>query len=231
MFSRSFMKSTIIIKNNRLSLLSRKSSTNRPSLSDLAKNALVCTDNDGYIMKSPYEPISIRPELTVDQYVFKNLVKWQNHVAIVCGTTGRKYTYAKLRDHCAALAIRLRRDLKLEKNDIVAICLPNVPEYPIAWLGSSEASLITTTVNPMYNSEEISRQFISSQPKAVFCLINNVDVVKKACEIAKQSNTKIIAIKSELNQTFRTDMINFTELINPKGTQYWYTIYSFGEFI
>lgn len=208
-----------IIRNNRLGFLSRQSSTSRPSLSELTKNALVCTENDGYTMKSPFEPISL-PELTVDQYVFKNLVKWQNHVAIVCGTTGRKYTYAKLRDHCAALAIRLRRDLKLKKNDIVAICLPNVPEYPIAWLGSSEASLITTTVNPMYNSEEISRQFISSQPKAVFCLINNVDEVKNACVIAKQHNIKIIAIKSERNQTFRADMINFSELINPKGTQH-----------
>lgn len=226
MFSKSLMRSAII-RNNRLGLLWRQSSKGRPSLSDLTKSALVYKENDGYTMKSPYEPISL-PDLTVDQYVFKNHVKWQNHVAIVCGTTGRKYTYAKLRDHCAALAIRLRRNLKLEKNDIVAICLPNIPEYPIAWLGSTEASLITTTVNPMFNSEEMSCQFISSRPKAVFCLINNVDVVKKACDIAKQPNIKIIAIKSELNQTFRNDMINFTELINPKGTQH--RNISFSEF-
>lgn len=102
------------------------SSTKRPSISELAKKSIVYSDIDGYVVKSPYEPISI-PELTLDQYIWKNMPKWQNHIAIACGVTGRKYTYAKLRDHCSALAIRLRRNLKLQENDIIAICLPNVP--------------------------------------------------------------------------------------------------------
>lgn len=96
------------------------------SLSELGKKSVVFSETDGYIVKSPYEPISI-PELTIDQYVWKNMPKWQNHIAIACGVTGRRYTYAKLRDHCAALAIRLRNHLKLNKNDMVGICLPNVP--------------------------------------------------------------------------------------------------------
>lgn len=98
----------------------------RSSFSELAKKSLVYNEKDGYVMKSPYETISI-PDLTIDQYVWKNMPKWQNHIAIQCGSTGRKYKYAKLRDHCAALAIRLRNNIKLEKNDIVGICLPNVP--------------------------------------------------------------------------------------------------------
>lgn len=77
-------------------------------------------------MKSPYGPVSI-PDMTIDQYVWQNINLNFTHVAIQCGTTGRKFTYAKLRDHCAALAIRLRRDLKLQKNDVISICLPNVP--------------------------------------------------------------------------------------------------------
>lgn len=81
---------------------------------------------DGYVWNSPYEKISL-PDMTIDQYVWKNVAKWKNHVAIVCGVTGRKYTYGKLRDHCAALAIYLREKFGLEQNDIVAICLPNVP--------------------------------------------------------------------------------------------------------
>lgn len=102
------------------------SSTEQLSLSELGKKSLTFTENDGYIMRSPYEPIAI-PDFTVDQYVWKNLPKWRNHIAMCCGISGRKYTYAKLRDHSAALAIRLRNDLKLCKSDIVAICLPNIP--------------------------------------------------------------------------------------------------------
>lgn len=104
----------------------RFSTIEQSSLSELGKKSIEFTENDGYVMKSPFEPISI-PDFTVDQYVWKNMPKWQNHIAIECGITGRKYTYARLRDRCAALAIRLRNNLALEKNDIVAICLPNVP--------------------------------------------------------------------------------------------------------
>lgn len=84
-------------------------------------------------------------------------------------------------------------------------------------MGSSEASLVVTTVNPWYTSEEISRQLISSRPKAVFCLVDNFDVVKRACTHANLPDTKVIAIKSELSHSFRSDMISFTELMNPRG--------------
>lgn len=84
------------------------------------------TPEDGFVWNSPYEPISL-PDMTVDQYVWKNMVKWPNKVAMVCSVTGRKYTYAKMRDNCAALAIRLRTEFGLKQGDVVAICLPNTP--------------------------------------------------------------------------------------------------------
>lgn len=107
-------------------LLRRFVSNEKRPLSELSEKALAFSENDGYIMKSPYGSVTI-PDMTIDQYVWKDMPKWQNHIAIECGHTGRKYTYAKLRDHCAALAIRLRTKLMLRKGDIVSICLPNVP--------------------------------------------------------------------------------------------------------
>ncbi len=69
--------------------------------------------------------------------------------------TGRKYTYSKLRDHSAALAVRLQKKLNLKRGDVIGICLPNIPEYPIALLGSAEAGLITTTINPIYTAGDL----------------------------------------------------------------------------
>lgn len=68
----------------------------------------------------------------------------------VCGITDRSYTYAQLRDHSAAFAVRLQQKLHLGHKDVLAVCLPNVPEYPIAILGAMEAGLQVTTVNPVY---------------------------------------------------------------------------------
>lgn len=68
----------------------------------------------------------------------------------VCGVTDRKFTYAELRDHSAAFAVRLQSQFRFKQNDVVAVCLPNIPEFPIATLGAAEAGLIVTTVNPIY---------------------------------------------------------------------------------
>lgn len=87
----------------------------------------------------------------------------------------------------------------------------------IAWLGSTEAGLVVTTINPWYTSEEISRQLIGSEPKAIFSLVDNIDVVKQACVLAKLPDAKVIAIKNELSHSYQSDVINFTELMNPKG--------------
>lgn len=55
-----------------------------------------------------------------------------------------------MRDKCAALATRLQTVFRCEHNDVVAVCLPNIPEFPIATLAVTEAGLIITTVNPSY---------------------------------------------------------------------------------
>lgn len=111
----------------------RHSSVSLGAVSEIAKNIFNHREHsqqDGYVWHSPYEPISM-PDMTVDQYVWKNVAKWPNKVAIVCAVTGRKYTYAKMRDHCAAFAIRMRTSLGLKQNDVLAICLPNVPGKPV----------------------------------------------------------------------------------------------------
>lgn len=69
--------------------------------------------------------------------------------------TGRQYTYAQMRDSSAALALRLQTEFNLKQNDVIAICLPNTPEFPIAILGAIEAGLRVTTVNPIYTAGEI----------------------------------------------------------------------------
>jgi acyl-CoA synthetase (AMP-forming)/AMP-acid ligase II len=57
-----------------------------------------------------------------------------------------------MRDNSAALAVRLQTKFKLNFKDCIAVCLPNIPEFPIAVLGAIEAGLLVTTVNPIYTA-------------------------------------------------------------------------------
>lgn len=54
------------------------SSTSYPNINNFRTH----TPEDGFVLNSVYEPITL-PDLTVDQYVWKNISKWQNKVAIV----------------------------------------------------------------------------------------------------------------------------------------------------
>lgn len=107
------------------------------------------TVDGGFAWTSRYGQIDAS-DLSLDEYVWKNVAKWQDKVAIVCGITGRKYSYGRLRDHCAAVAYRLRNDFNLKTGDVVAISMTNIPEYAIVALGALEAGLTLTTINPAY---------------------------------------------------------------------------------
>lgn len=106
---------------------------------------------EGFVWTSRYGQ-TVMQHMTVDEYIWKNLDQWHSKIAIICGITGRKYSYGKLRDHCAALAYRLREDFNLSPGDVVAISMTNVPEYAIVVLGAMEAGLTITTINPSYSS-------------------------------------------------------------------------------
>lgn len=90
-------------------------------------------------------------------------------------------------------------------------------EYPIALLGSIESGVAVTTVNPSYTADEMSRQFVDSQPKVIFCTSDNVDVLKRACGLAKLVGTKVVVLKTDANASVPMATIDFKELIDISG--------------
>ncbi|XP_055387011.1 uncharacterized protein LOC129613518 isoform X2 [Condylostylus longicornis] len=101
----------------------------------------------------------------------------------------------------------------------MAICLPNVPEYPIAVLGAHEAGLLTSLMNPMYNADEIARQLIMCNTKLIICTPSNYQEIKKACEIGKK-NIPIVCIPFLKEQNNPEGAVNFFEIINSKNFEY-----------
>lgn len=179
---------------------------------------VVYSEAEGYIRQSPFDPVE-PVNLTVDKYVWRDFKKFEKDTAAVCIVSGRQYTYAQLRDNSAAFALRLQTKFKLGQGDTIAICLPNLPEYPIATLGAIEAGLTVTTVNPIYTAEEISRQLQLSDSKFVVTTSLGYGVMKEACELA-QKNLPIAVIRSQSNEKLPTGAIDFFELISTQGVDY-----------
>lgn len=46
-------------------------------------NCFTHTEEEGFVRQSAYDPIVV-PEMSIDQYVWRNLDKWQDKCAVVC---------------------------------------------------------------------------------------------------------------------------------------------------
>ncbi len=82
---------------------------------------------------------------------------------------GTKLTYVQLE----ALANRFARALTrlgVGRGDRVSICLPNVPQFPIAFYGVLKAGAIAVPTNPLYTERELEHQLSDAGAKVAITL-------------------------------------------------------------
>ncbi|EDW75348.2 uncharacterized protein Dwil_GK19734 [Drosophila willistoni] len=187
------------------------------SISDTDK-FLHYNSEDGYYKTSPYDPI-VAQNLPLHEYVWRDFKKWENNTAAVCVITDRQYTFAQLRDASAALAVRLQTKFKLFKPDVLAVCLPNLPEYPIAALGAIEAGLTVTTVNPIYTPDEIARQLTFSGAKFLIGTAQGYGTLREACQLAGKQ-LPIAVIRTTAGEPLPEGAIDFYQLISTENIRY-----------
>lgn len=78
-------------------------------------------------------------------------------------------TYAQTKDAADRVANFLAAS-GIQKGDRVAIFLPNLPHYPIAYFGILKAGAVCVTCNPLYTPTELNFQLKDAGAKAVFCM-------------------------------------------------------------
>ena len=67
----------------------------------------------------------------------------------VCGLTGRQYTYEMAHNMSKKFGSALLR-MGAKKGDVLGMVVPNIPEFPIAFLGAAGVGITLTTMNPTY---------------------------------------------------------------------------------
>jgi long-chain acyl-CoA synthetase len=82
---------------------------------------------------------------------------------------GTKISYAQLEVFVNRFAVALVR-LGIQKGDRVAIALPNIPQYPIAFYGAMKAGAVVVPTNPLYTEREMQHQLADSDARAVVML-------------------------------------------------------------
>lgn len=101
--------------------------------------------------------------------------------ALVDGPSGRQITYAQLPVMVRRFATGLA-ERGFGKGDVLAIFMPNVPEYGIAFLGTAYLGGVNTTVNSLYSTDDLIHQFKDSGARFLLTVPDFLDRALPAAE-------------------------------------------------
>jgi long-chain acyl-CoA synthetase len=90
---------------------------------------------------------------------------------------GTRLSYAQLAHHAHRFASALQ-DLDVKKGDRVAIALPNIPQYPMAFYGALMAGAVLVPTNPLYTEREMQHQLADSGARLLVMLDTFYPVVR-----------------------------------------------------
>ncbi len=141
------------------------------------------------VIRSPYPDVPI-PDVSLHELVLADAAERGDRPALIDGPSGRVLTYGQLaaavRRTAAGLAARGFR-----KGDVLAIYLPNVPEYAVAFYGVATAGGVTTTVNPLYTAQELASQLNDSRARF---LLTAPPLLGRAGEAAGRSSVEEVFV-------------------------------------
>jgi long-chain acyl-CoA synthetase len=107
------------------------------------------------------------PEKPLSWIVDTAAQRYPNQVAFIY--FGKRITYAQFSNLTKRFAIELQR-LGVQKGERVAIALPNIPQFPIAFFGILRAGAIAVPTNPLYTEHEMQHQLADSGAKVLIVL-------------------------------------------------------------
>ena len=121
---------------------------------------------------------------------------------------GKTLTYAEVGKLVEDFASYLQNVLKLPRGERVAIMLPNLLQYPIAFFGILQAGLVAVNTNPLYTPRELEHQLKDSGATTIIVLENFANTLELVLP-RMQIKHVIVASVGEMFGFFKGSLINF----------------------
>ena len=146
-------------------------------------------------------PKTIRyPAVSLQGILQKTAKNYPANVAVVY--VGKETSYAELDLLSNQFAHALAK-LGVAKGDRVALFLPNVPQFIIAYFGILKAGAVVTTISPLHRMREVEHQLSDSEVETIIALNSLYAVVDNAW--AKTKLKKVIV--TSLDEASETAII------------------------
>jgi len=122
---------------------------------------------------------------------------------------GRTLNYSEVDELSDRFAHYLITQTSLQPGDRIAIQLPNILQFPIAFYGATRAGLVVVNTNPLYTDKEMAHQFKDSRVKGIVILSNfcsKLEGILPETEI----ETVIVTQLGDVQNPFKRLLLNFT---------------------
>lgn len=136
----------------------------------------------------PYEIAELR-YTNLAEYMQACCDQYSDQIAFT--NIGTDLTFKEFDEQATAFANFARHELKLKKNDRIAIMMPNLLQYPIILFGALKAGLVVVNVNPLYTADELRFQLADAGVDMLVVLANFADTV---AEVIKDYPLKHIVV-------------------------------------
>ncbi len=116
------------------------------------------------------------PQVPLQEILRKNAKEFPQKTSISYG--GREISYIQLESLSNQFAISLVK-LGVKRGECVAVFLPNVPQFIIAYFGILKAGAVVTAISPLYREREVEYQLNDSTAQTIVALDLLYPVVAK----------------------------------------------------
>jgi len=135
--------------------------------------------------RSPHPDVDI-PAQSLTDFVLGSPRARPESAALVDASTGQVLTYRELRQQVKRVASGLAA-LGIGKADVVALCLPNSPEFAVVFHAVACLGATLTTMNPANTAQELAHQLGDSSAKLIVCTAALADKVRVAVEASDRA--------------------------------------------
>ncbi len=129
-------------------------------------------------IRSPHPDVEI-PDVALTPFVFASAAQRSDKPAIIDVPTGRSVTYGELHEQVRRMAGALAAR-GFGKGDVLAVYMPNSPEYAVAFHGTTLTGGTVTTINPVYNAEEVAHQLKDAGARFLVTIPQALDIAREA---------------------------------------------------
>jgi long-chain acyl-CoA synthetase len=123
--------------------------------------------------------------ISLQEILHKTALAYPEKTAIVLGEMQISYAQLEMLSNQFANALV---KLKVKKGDRVAIFLPNIPQFLIAYFGALKAGAIITSISPLYRERETEHQLADSGAQTIIALESLNPIIASVKEKTKLKN-------------------------------------------